>query len=253
MDQNIRIISARHLGSPPVTTGLVLFDIDGTLLRNGNGVHGRAIIQAATEVTGHDIKQHFGGIDAGGRTDRYIVSELLRRCGLTDPEVADAFPQIAERSVVLTREGLTSPDPAWVLAGSRELLAILQHEAIPFGLVTGNLPEVARIKLSCAELWAPFAQQVPFITGFGDVSEDRNDLSSAAFAQAQAQLNESLQPRNVVIVGDTPRDVACAHAIGARCIAVATGRYDRQELQASHADLVVSSLSELDLGSFGFM
>ncbi len=228
-----------------MTTRLVLFDIDGTLLRNGNRVHGRAIIQASAEVTGHDITKHFGQVDAAGRTDRYIVSELLRRCEMTESEIADAFQQIAIRSVELTGAGLQTLDPGWVLEGARELISAFQSEQVPMGLVTGNLPAIAQIKLECADLWHPFAAQDPLITGYGDLSENRDDLSAAAFAQARQLLNPELDGRNVLVIGDTPRDVECAHAIGARCLGVTTGRFRAEDLAAYNCDFIVSSLTEV--------
>lgn len=230
-------------------TRLALFDIDGTLLRPGNRVHGRAIVQAATEVTGHDIMKHFPGVDAGGRTDRYIVSELLRRCGVPSNHVDRYFTEIAERSVVLTGRGLAETDPGWVLEGSVELILAMKTARIPLGLVTGNLPEIARLKLTCAQLWHYFAAQNPLIAGFGDLSEDRNDLARAAYAQARRHLGEQLDPSNVVVIGDTPRDVECAHSIGARCLAVSTGRYSAAELRAAGADIVTESLSTIDVAA----
>jgi phosphoglycolate phosphatase len=230
-----------------VTTRLVLFDIDGTLLRTGNRVHGKAIVQACTELTGHDITKHFGVIDSGGRTDRYIVSELLRRCGVKGHEILELFPKIAARSVELTGAGLRERDLGWALPGARDLIAALLGADIAIGLVTGNLPEIAQLKLDCAGLWEQFANQQPLITGFGDLSEDRNDLSAAAFAQARRELDHALDPTNVIVVGDTPRDVECAHAIGARCLGVTTGRYTVADLAEAKSEGVVSSLTEVEL------
>jgi phosphoglycolate phosphatase len=228
-----------------VTTRLVLFDIDGTLLRTGNRVHGKAIVQACTELTGHDITKHFGVIDSGGRTDRYIVSELLRRCGVKGHEILDLFPKIAARSVELTGAGLQTPDPGWGLPGAQNLINDLMAAGVAIGLVTGNLPEIARLKLGCAGLWDPFANQNPLITGFGDLSENRNDLSAHAFAQAQRELNANIDPSNVIVVGDTPRDVECAHAIGARCLGVTTGRYSADDLAQMKSEIIVRSLTEV--------
>jgi phosphoglycolate phosphatase len=228
-----------------VTTRLVLFDIDGTLLSTGNRVHGRAIVQACTELTGHDITKHFGVIDSGGRTDRYIVSELLRRCGVEGHEIDELFSRISARSVELTGAGLREQDPGWALPGAQDLIDKLLSADVAIGLVTGNLPEIARIKLACAGLWEPFASQTPLITGFGDLSENRNDLSAAAFAQAQREINANLLPTNVIVVGDTPRDVECAHAIGARCLGVTTGRYNSDDLDNAGSEMVVSSLTEV--------
>jgi phosphoglycolate phosphatase len=233
------------------TARLVLFDIDGTLLRTGNRVHGRSIVQACQEITGHDITKHFGSVDAGGRTDRYIVSELLRRCGFSQDAIDSMFDAIASRSIELTGAGLAQPDPGWVLAGSSELIRALTDCGAAVGLVTGNLPRIAELKLACAGLWNAFAAQVPLIAGFGDLSEDRNDLTRSALAQAQTAISAHLSGDDVVIVGDTPRDIDCARAIGATCVAVATGRYSVDDLR-SYADVaggthVVATLEDVDL------
>ncbi len=223
----------------------MLFDIDGTLLGYGNGVHGRAIIQACNEVTGQDIGSHFPEISAGGRTDRYIVCELLRLGGIAQNDVDTLFPKIADRSIELTRSGLTEPNPTWALPGTHELLGALMAAGIALGLVTGNLPHIAHMKLHCARIWEPFAAQNPLITGFGDLSEDRNDLSRAALLDAQSRIDASIDGSHLVIVGDTPRDVQCAHAIGATCVAVATGRFTAEQLADAGADHVVGSLTEV--------
>jgi phosphoglycolate phosphatase len=225
---------------------LVLFDIDGTLLRNGNRIHGRSIVQACEELTGLDITQHFGKINAGGSTDRYIMSELLRMSGMSQDAIDEAFPRIAQRSVEIATEGFSQPDPGWVLDGSHELIRTLIDANIPIGLVTGNLPVVAELKLSCAQIWDPFAKQEPLISGFGDLSENRNDLSRAAFTEAQHHWPD-LKGDAVIVIGDTPKDVACAQAIGARSVAVATGRFHANELAASGATHTILSLEQVAL------
>ena len=224
---------------------LVLFDIDGTLLGNGNGVHARSIIAAGTELSGRDIALHFPEIIAGGRTDRYIVCELLRLAGVAPDEVDDLFAEIAIRSIELTRVGLVGPQADWALPGATTLLSALMTDGVPLGLVTGNLPEIARLKLECAEIWKPFASQNPLITGYGDISEDRNDLTRAALRDARLMIDPGIEGSDVVIVGDTPRDVECAHAIGATCVAVATGRFTAEQLASAGADHIVGSLTDI--------
>jgi phosphoglycolate phosphatase len=221
---------------------VVLFDIDGTLLRYGNGIHGRAIIQACDERTGADIGQHFGRISAGGRTDRYIVNELLRLSGMGQNDIDAMFDDIVQRSTELTEAGLRDPNPDWVLPGSHEVVGALTALQIPVGLVTGNLPRIAELKLDCARIWDPFASQQPLISGFGHLSEDRNDLSRAALQQARREIDAAIDGDHLVIVGDTPRDVECAHAIGASCLAVTTGRFTADDLRAAGAVHVVETL-----------
>ena len=222
----------------------MLFDIDGTLLRNGNGIHAQAIMQACDERSGRDVGRHLSSIAAGGHTDRYIVYELLRLSGFTRAEMDAMFHDIARRSTELSEPSFREPDPAWVLPGSHEIMRALTTAGIPLGLVTGNLPRIAELKLTCACIWEPFGAQQPLITGYGHLSEDRNDLAHAALAQARTEIDDSIIGEHVVIVGDTPRDVECARAIGAQCLAVTTGRFSADELREAGAVYVVDSLSE---------
>ena len=223
---------------------LVLLDIDGTLLHYGNGVHGRAIIAACNEITGSDVAQHFPRISAGGRTDRYIINELLRLGGVAHDQLDQLFGRIAERSIELTNAGLTEPNPGWVTPGTHDVLSALRRSQTPIGLVTGNLPTIAEMKLQCAGVWGHFESQAPLITGYGDLSEDRNDLSRSALRDARTRLDPTIEGDQVVIVGDTPRDVECAHAIGARCLGVTTGRFTADELRAAGAVHIVNTLEE---------
>lgn len=236
--------------APPLSlsrTRLVLFDIDGTMLRGGNRVHSGAILQACAEVVGSDVREHFAGVDAGGRTDRFIVSELLRRAGFTQSQVDDSFDRIAHRATELTESGLQDRDPEWVLPGVHELLSTLLTHDVAIGLVTGNLPRIAEVKLRCGGIWSPFAAQAPLVTGFGHLSEDRNELSRHAFAHAQRELDTDLDPSSVVIVGDTPRDIECAQTIGAQSIAVTTGRYDYQTLSSHKPTYLYPTLEHIEL------
>ena len=208
-------------------------------------MHGQSIVKACLEITGQDVTPHLRNVDASGRTDRYIVNELLRRCGIAPTDINRVFDEVAARSVELTTVGLAEADRGWVLPGARMLLEALCEANIAVGLVTGNLPKIATVKLACAEIWEPFAKQVPLIAGFGDLSEDRNDLAHAALAQARDHLDRHLVAEHVVVIGDTPRDVECAQAIGACCIAVATGSYSAENLQSTKAEYVVDSLEAL--------
>jgi phosphoglycolate phosphatase len=224
---------------------LVLFDIDGTLLRTGNHIHGRSMVQACKELTGHDVSAHFGKVNLGGRTDRFIVNELLRRCGMPQTSIDAAFDEIGERATQLTQSGLSDPDPDWVLPGSREVISTLIESKISIGLVTGNLPKIAETKLICGQLWESFASQSPLISGYGDLSEDRNELARSALLSAQSKLFHDLEGNDVVVIGDTPRDIECAQAIHARSVGVSTGRHSTEELAAAGATHAIDSLEQL--------
>jgi phosphoglycolate phosphatase-like HAD superfamily hydrolase len=129
-------------------------------------------------------------------------------------------------------------DPSGVLPGVEALLEELESQpGVSVGLLTGNFEAGARIKLGHFDLWKRF----PF-GAFGDDHDDRNALVPVALASARDAGVEAASPDRVVVIGDTPLDIACARAHGARAVAVATGSYSSDELQAAGADVVVPTL-----------
>jgi phosphoglycolate phosphatase-like HAD superfamily hydrolase len=130
-----------------------------------------------------------------------------------------------------------------VLGGVRELLdALLAVEGVALGLVTGNIAGGAELKLGSAGLWERFA-----VGGYGSDHEERNHLPGIALERARAHWRAELEPCDAVIVGDTPRDVACGQACGNRTVAVATGSFSSEHLRAAGADHVVADLSATNL------
>jgi phosphoglycolate phosphatase-like HAD superfamily hydrolase len=129
-------------------------------------------------------------------------------------------------------------DPSGVLPGVEALLDEFESQpVVSVGLLTGNFEAGARIKLGHFDLWDRF----PF-GAFGDDHDDRNALVPIALARARAAGVAETAPDRVVVIGDTPLDIACAHAHGARAVAVATGSYSADQLRAAGADLVVDTL-----------
>ena len=108
------------------------------------------------------------------------------------------------------------------------------------GLLTGNIRLGAQLKLRHYRLWEPFVTG-----GFGDDHEDRNEIARIAKARGSRRLGRELLGREVLVIGDTPLDIACARAIGARCLAVATGGATLEELQAHRPDWAVPDLTHL--------
>jgi phosphoglycolate phosphatase-like HAD superfamily hydrolase len=216
-----------------------LFDIDGTLLSTGGA--GRTAMAAA-------FADLFGGCDRvddvpfSGRTDRVIARDLFAAHGVQDnPTNWTAF-----RSAYLERlpKALADSD-GMVLPGVNPLLDRL--EAFPnvaLGLLTGNLHDGARLKLSHYGLYERFS-----FGGFGDVHVERNDVAREAFRVACDRLEHEVDPNEVWVIGDTPLDIACARAIGARVAAVATGFFTVEELAAFKPDLLLSDLGEAAAGS----
>jgi phosphoglycolate phosphatase-like HAD superfamily hydrolase len=142
----------------------------------------------------------------------------------------------------ILREEIERADGYRVHAGMEdalETLSALDPEAVAVGLGTGNIEAGARIKLARADLNRHF----PF-GGFGSDAEDRPALLRAGAARGAARLGRAAEACDVLVIGDTPLDVAAAHSIGARCLAVATGGATRAELAAAGADYLVGSMAE---------
>ena len=215
---------------------LVLFDVDGTLCLTG-GAGGRAMTIAFEEVFG--VPDGFAGIPMPGRTDQIILADAIRRLARdADPTLEARF---RERYVFNLRNEVLKPGRGrnGVMPGIRELLDALDVRGdILLGLVTGNYLAGARIKLEHFGLWRYFR-----FGAFGDDAHERNELVPIAVERARECGIRDLPPDRVIVIGDTPLDVACARAAGARAIAVATGSSKAGELRQSGADVVFEDLS----------
>jgi len=212
---------------------LVLFDIDGTLVRTG-GAGVKAF--AKTFATEFNAVDGFERLKFAGRTDVSLVREFF------------SFHQIAPtpknfqrffESYVFWLDHLLGQLAGQVLPGVREALRDLGNLRRPpvIGLLTGNIRLGAQIKLSHYHLWDHFATG-----GFGDDHEDRNQVAAIARERGRRLLGEDLRGEEILVIGDTPLDVACAKAIDARVLAVATGKHRREELACLQPDWAVESL-----------
>lgn len=225
---------------------LLLFDIDGTLLRSGNHVHAQAVRVACQEFFGIAADTPIPtAVDLSGRTDRHIVTALLAVHGIPLAESEPRLPEIfAFMDTYVARE--ITPLTEYVLPGVADLLAELAARDLALGLVTGNLPRIAAAKLAAAGLWEPFAAQGEIIGGFGDASAERNDLPPLALKVAARVLGQPVAGADAIIIGDTPHDIACAKASGLRALAVATGRFDAAQLRPYDPDLLLPDLTDRD-------
>jgi phosphoglycolate phosphatase-like HAD superfamily hydrolase len=218
------------------TAVIVLFDVDGTLIKSGGaGLRG---MNAAFERL-YGVRNALAGITLAGRTDRAIVGDVFRGLGI-DPTPAE-IARVREAYVEDLRIEINRPvrDPAGVLPGVELLLdAVAAIAHVRVGLLTGNFESGALVKLEHFDLWRRFA-----FGAFGDDHVDRRALVPVALARAAHAGHATPPPGRVVIVGDTPLDVDCAKAHGARAVAVATGPFDRELLAAAGADLVVDTFA----------
>ncbi|HEX5309953.1 MAG TPA: HAD family hydrolase [Solirubrobacteraceae bacterium] len=214
---------------------LVLFDIDGTLIDTG-GAGARSWAWAFQRVFGRevDIAEH----STAGMTDpaigRVTFAEVIGR----DPTPEELTRLMAGYQAVIPDYVACSPGYR-VLAGVRDLLQRLTETGVALGLTTGGLQAVAHAKLGRGQLNRYF-----LVGGYGSDSEDRVELTRVAIERGEQLLGRKFDPEQVFVVGDTPLDVAAAEGAGAVSVAVASGRYDVEELGAAQPDHVLASLAE---------
>lgn len=220
---------------------LVLFDIDGTILLTA-GAGRRAIIAAITEEVGH--VRGMGDVRFDGKTDPQIVTELLEAAGHPGPHQYERVKALCSRYVDLLGHELQQPaSRTTVMPGVRPLLDRLERqEGVILGLLTGNLVQGAALKLRAAGL-----DPARFRVGaYGSDAARRPDLPSIAAQRAAPYFGRVPTGPEVVIIGDTPADIACGAGIGARAVAVATGGYSVADLMACGPDAAFENLSDTD-------
>jgi phosphoglycolate phosphatase-like HAD superfamily hydrolase len=215
---------------------VLLFDIDGTLVLTG-GAGSRAMTRAFEDL--FSVPDAFRTISMPGRTDAWILSDAIAAHGVasTAPELQQ-FPHVYLTHLV--RE-LALPGPKkGVMPGVRELLETLSARTdVYLALLTGNYEAAAREKLAYFDLWRYFA-----CGAFGDDAPDRNGLLPRALEKIAASGGPHAAPSDTVVIGDTPLDVACAAAGGARSVGVATGAFTVEQLRDAGADAVFPDLSD---------
>jgi len=216
---------------------VVLFDVDGTLVHAAGA--GRRSLARVLESEFGRVEHALAGLRLDGMTDRLIVREVL--VGLGRPFDDALCDRLLEAYVAALREEIEGPGFR-VLPGVAEALAALAAAGATLGLCTGNVAEGARLKLARGSIdgffeWGPGA-----IAGFAHDGEERELLVRAALDRGTSRLGATLLPADVLIVGDTPRDVSAARAHGVPVLGVATGRFGREELRAAGADGVLDSL-----------
>jgi len=217
---------------------LYLFDIDGTLVDTGGA--GMTALREATAIVFGDQGPE---LDLAGSTDLGLIVNIHAHFEIepTTEKIHAYFDIYHQRLEWNLKHG---GFPGRVIEGAAALLDHLQARGqVTIGLLTGNTMQGAATKVRHFGL----AEYFPF-GAYGCDHADRNLLGPVALERAMSHSGRSFDPQEIWIIGDTPKDIACAHAFGARCLAVATGAFSRDELQAHGADLVVGSLSEaLDL------
>jgi phosphoglycolate phosphatase len=216
---------------------VVLWDIDGTLLRS-EGAGREAMSAAGLRMIGRPFD--LASVSTSGRLDPLIWRDIASAHGIRDGDAREAEFHAAYREQLHARFTRSVPRR---LPGTAELIARLQQiEGIAQGLLTGNYADTGTLKLRLAGL----APEHFRFHAWGDDASCRADLLPVALARAQALLGHALAAADAIVIGDTPHDVACARAHGARALAVATGAFGLEELKNCGADGVLADLSDTD-------
>ena len=219
---------------------LILWDIDGTLL-SADGAGRNAVRDALVEVFG--TTGPIGGYSFAGRTDPEIVRHLMRGAGFSDADIDARMPELFRRYVEkLERE--IGGARVTALPGVPELVDRMEAAGgeVVLGMLTGNVRDGARIKVDAAGLGFDRFR----VGAFGSDHADRPELPAIAARRARELVGVAFAGKEIVIIGDTPLDVACGRHLGVRTVAVATGSHPVEELASCDPDHVFADLADVD-------
>lgn len=221
---------------------LLLFDIDGTLIQ-ARGVGKRAYLRTCSQVCGlPEANFYHASLNLAGKTDPLIIEEMLAVAKVeATPEIIEEI--LARYPQALQKELSDNPNIIQALPGMRELLGLLTLEVkqgkAALGLVTGNVRAGAELKLAPVQMNSFFS-----VGAYGCDARNRNHLPAIAVSRTK---NSKIKPEDVIIIGDTPRDIACARYFGARVMAVATGSYAASDLSKYFPDWLVEAVMPKDM------
>ena len=216
---------------------LVLFDIDGTLILTG----GAGMKAVAESFAGEfDLPHATETMDFAGRTDRGLAYQVFRANDI--PPTEENFQRFTKAYTQRLAKHLPA-DNAQPLPGVLALLDAIEAMPAPpvLGLLTGNLPLGAELKLIHYNLWHRFE-----FGAFGDTTENRNDIAREALENAHQKF-PNLNPSEILIIGDTPADIHCAQSINAPVLAVATGNFTETQLAEHHPTFLAPNLTGVTL------
>lgn len=220
----------------PAPEWLLLFDIDGTLLRT-NGAGRESTRRAMLDVYG--TEGNLATFHFGGRTDWQIVLDLLEESPYSEDEIVARLPQYHD-SIARHLSDVIASFPVETCPGGVETVrALLDQPNVALGIVTGNVASAAPVKLRAAGYdpdWFP-------VGAFGHEAQLRAALPPLAMQRAEALYGSPFTPQRVVVIGDTPADVECARAAGAWAVAVNTGFEERESLVMAGPDVLLEDLT----------
>ena len=218
---------------------VLLFDIDGTLMLSG-GAGLRAMNEAFCQVYG--VRDALLHMDLAGRTDTSIIKDALAACRL--PFEQEKLQQFKNLYYELIRRQIDQPSNGKrLMPGVTELLENLSHrDQVFLGLLTGNWETSGRVKLDHFRLGHYFS-----FGAFSDDSEIRTELLPFAVERFRQLYNSKPRPHEVYVIGDTPADIQCAKPHGAISVAVATSKYNADDLHKHHPDYIFNDLNDANV------
>ena len=221
--------------SVPVPYRILLFDIDGTLVSTG-GAGAAAWKRAFQDL--HGIPADIGEFTEAGMTDPDVGTKTFEAV-LHRPPTRHELAQLLQRRLEYMPEAVAESTRYRVLPGVRERLRQLSHDGHLLGLITGNIDGAAHIKLQRGDLnrWFTFG-------AYAAAGMDRAAIVREAVARGEAIVGRELPNSEIYVIGDTPRDIDAAHAVGCTAIGVATGNHDQAALREAGADHVLGTLEE---------
>jgi phosphoglycolate phosphatase-like HAD superfamily hydrolase len=217
-------------------SALILFDIDGTLLRRAGSHHREALIQAALRVTG--LRTSMENVPVSGMLDRDILTSMLTQAGASAGLIRRHMPAMVERAQHIYVR--SCPDlRRRVCPGARQLLYRLSRRGVPTGLVTGNLTRIGWKKMERAGL-----KNYLRFGAFAELARDRAGLVRIAIRHARREgWIDAASP--IALIGDHPNDIRAAKANGIRAISVGTGLIGMEELAKHSPDVLVPDMRSL--------
>lgn len=215
-----------------------LFDIDGTLFKTGSLSHRYSFAYAFEKI--YKVKATQTEINPEGMVDNQIIVEVLKLHGLSEEEIKPKIKQATNAMTEYMEKHKDDVKPE-ILPGVLDLLNALKQKNVPLGLLTGNVEEMAWIKLEKGGIKDFFS-----FGAFGDKAYKRVELVEHARQNAEKALGRTVDKNELMIIGDTPKDIACAKDAGIQVIAVSTGIFPFEELVDEKPDLAIHSLEEID-------
>ncbi len=226
---------------PPATDHrVILFDIDGTLIRAVRRTEYRSRIHNML-IEAFGTYGRIGEVDFAGKTDLAIYREALEGEGISPQTIRQQLPKLEAAMVALLAELAATGEVFHLCEGVRELLdAVAGDRRFVTSLLTGNVEQLAHAKLRTAGIGHYFGVR----GAFGSDAENRDHLPAIAAQRISQYLGQSLMPSQFIIVGDTPLDISCARHFGAPVIAVASGRHTLDELAEHAPDALLPNLND---------